>query len=195
MVLEGSLGVSILNRLEEFLGNFLLLGGGGKATHGTTRLVHVAGQFVLNLEPLLVLDVSVEFGEALLGLGNERLLAGDFLGVQFGVKRVATDVAVNRVGGVERGRLVRSVSGTLRVRRTIADNSEHREAGALPGGGVGGRGDEGGAGSRKSGEGLATRVLGLHGDRRPGVVGLGGEGGNRGGEGGDESELHGWSCC
>ncbi len=60
LVLEGSLKTGFLDGGEEGLGNVLLFWGLGKATDGTTGLVHVAGQFILNIEPLLLVNVSGE---------------------------------------------------------------------------------------------------------------------------------------
>merc|ERR1719478_780288 len=77
LVLESSLKTGLLNSLEEFLGKLLLLGCLGKTTDGSTGFVHVTGQFILDIEPLLLLNVSRKVSKTLLGFGDVSLLTGN----------------------------------------------------------------------------------------------------------------------
>jgi len=124
LVLESSLEIGLLDGLKEVLGNGLLLRGPGKTTDGSSGLVHVTGQLVLNVEPLLLLCVSGEESKTLLRLGDVSVLTGVLSRLIVSVDSFSSTVSVDGVGRVKGGGLIRTVSGTLRVRGSISDNSE-----------------------------------------------------------------------
>jgi hypothetical protein len=149
-----------LNSLEEFLGFLLLLRSSGKVSDGTTGLAHVTVELVGDFVPLCLFDVSRDLSKTKLGLLNNGLLTGGVFGVVLLVKGVFSCVSVDRVRRVSLARLVRSVSGTLRVRGAVSEKSEDRESGRLSSSGVGSSRDKnGGTSSDNSGEGLTARFL------------------------------------
>jgi hypothetical protein len=129
-----------LHGLEEILSGFLLGWGGGKTTDGTTGIVHVTGELILYVEPLLSGNVCIEVSKTLLGFNEDSHLALVKLWVGSIVESVS--ISVNRVRGIKRGGLVTSVSGTLRVRGSISENSENGETRRFTGSSVGGSRNE-----------------------------------------------------
>ena len=100
-LLKGGGKVGGLNGLEEIGGCFLLLGRRGKTLDGATSFVHVTAQLILDLVPLLLVDVAIELGETLRRLSNDVLLALGVLRVLGIVDRVLSYFAIDRVGGVK----------------------------------------------------------------------------------------------
>ena len=104
LVLLTSSKVSGFDGLEEFSGELLLFGGGGQSSDGTTGFVHVSGEFVANVEPLLLGDVSREVINALGRFGKDGLLTGSEGRVFLLVKSIGgTSFSVNRVRRVDLG--------------------------------------------------------------------------------------------
>ena len=112
LLLQPSGHVGGLNGLEELFGGLLLLKGGGKATDGSAGLVHVTVELTSNIGPLLLGNVAVKLLQAVLGLDKDLLLAVSVCGV-LGVVHGVGSVTVDRVRGVDLGRLVGTVGGTL----------------------------------------------------------------------------------
>ena len=154
-VLAFGVEISVFNGLEEFGGGLLLFRGFGEVLHGTAGLVHVTIEFVADFEPLLLLDVSIQTSEALLGLGEYGLLLGNSLGTGL-VKRVRTGFLVNRVRRVILGGLIGTVSGTFRVGSRVSDQTKDRESRGFTDSGVGSDGEEGGTGSGGTLEGFTA---------------------------------------
>mmetsp|Transcript_17901 Transcript_17901/g.23700 ORF Transcript_17901/g.23700 Transcript_17901/m.23700 type:complete len:248 (-) Transcript_17901:35-778(-) len=188
---ESGSSVGCLDSLEEFLCLLLLLNSLGKTTDGSSGLVHVTGQLILDVEPFLPGDVCLELGKTDLGLTKDGLLARSVIGVVRIVESLLLVITVNGVRRVNLGALVRSVSSTLRVRGSVTDDSENRETRRLSSGGVGGNWEEHGGSSTELGHGLTAGVLSLHGNRGAATVGgHRGEGRSRGDKGGEDSKLH-----
>jgi len=156
--LEASLEVDVLDGLEEGVGLLLLGGGGGAGTDGTTGLVHVSGELVTYVEPLLALGVPGELLEADAGLGKDGLPAVGRL-VAFLVEGVRTGLAVDGVRRVDLGGLVGAVGGTLGIGGTVTDEAEDGELGRLTRGGVGDGGDDGSTSGGDAGKGVTTAGL------------------------------------
>lgn len=157
--LEASLEVGVLDGLEEGIGLLLLGGGGGEGTDGAAGLVHVSGELVTDVEPLLALGVLGDLLEAVAGLGEDGLLAVEVLVVGGLVEGVRAGLAVDGVRGVDLGGLVGAVGGTLGVGGAVTDDAEDGELGRLTGGGVGDGGDDGGTSSGDAGESVTTAGL------------------------------------
>lgn len=157
--LEASLEVGVLDGLEEGIGLLLLGGGGGEGTDGAAGLVHVSGELVTDVEPLLALGVLGDLLEAVAGLGEDGLLAVEVLVVAGLVEGVRTGLAVDGVRGVDLGGLVGAVGGTLGVGGAVTDDAEDGELGRLTGGGVGDGGDDGGTSGGDAGESVTTAGL------------------------------------
>lgn len=131
----------------------------GEEVDGATGFVHVTVKFVGYFEPFGLFDVGRDAVKTNLGLSDNSLLAGGVFGVVFLVKGVFSLVIIDRVRRIDLGSLVRTVSGTLRVRGTISDKSEDRESGGFSSSGVGNSRDQSGTSSGNSSKGLTTRVL------------------------------------
>lgn len=157
--LEASLEVGVLDGLEEGIGLLLLGGGGGEGTDGAAGLVHVSGELVTDVEPLLALGVLGDLLEAVAGLGEDGLLAVEVLVVGGLVEGVRAGLAVDGVRGVDLGGLVGAVGGTLGVGGAVTDDAEDGELGRLTGGGVGDGGDDGGTSGGDAGESVTTAGL------------------------------------
>lgn len=120
LVLQSGVQIDFLHRLEEISLRLLLRDVVlGEERARPAGLLHVAGQLVLDLVPLLLLDVSGEAVEADLGFGEDGLLAGDVLDAVVGAFLVPLGVGaglgVGGVGGVgfAATRLVGTVCGSL----------------------------------------------------------------------------------
>lgn len=175
-VVCGGLSVYSLDGLEEIIGDFLLAVRLGKSTNGSTGLVHVTGEFVLNVEPLLLLNVCGVVIETILGLGKDGLLTGYVRGTigstsLFVVKTVLSCGLVNGVRRVDGSGLITSVSSSLRIRGSISDKSEDRETGGLSNSGVGSSRKEDGSGSSNLSENFTTG-LGVYSGGDTGIAGL-----------------------
>lgn len=166
----GSSNVAFLNFSEESSSLLLLLSGFGKSSHSSTSFIHVTGELILYVEPLLLLDVAWDFGETILGLGKDGLLTGKILSAFGLVKRFVTELSVYRVGRIKLLRLVNTVGSSLRVSRSISDKSENRETRGLSNGSVSGNRKEGSSGSGDLSENLTT--LRVDGGGNAGVIGL-----------------------
>ena len=150
--------VGLLNGLEKVSSSFLLFLGLGKEFGCTTGLIHEASEFVADLEPLLLLNVSWKLLQALAGFRQHSLLLFCVSGVSWLVKGVCSGRAVHRVGRVQRLALVSAVCCTFGERTAITDQSKDREARRFTRSGLCGGGDKGNAkrGSRGR-DGLTTR--------------------------------------
>ena len=157
--LEASLEVGVLDGLEEGIGLLLLGGGGGEGTDGAAGLVHVSGELVTDVEPLLALGVLGDLLEAVAGLGEDGLLAVEVLVVAGLVEGVRTGLSVDGVRGVGLGGLIGTVGGTLGIGGAVTDDAEDGELGRLTGGGVGDGGDDGGTSSGDAGESITAAGL------------------------------------
>lgn len=160
--LEASLEVDVLDGLEEGIGLLLLGGGGGEGTDGSAGLVHVSGELVTDVEPLLALGVLGDLLEAVAGLGEDGLLAVEVLvaaGLVRGVEGVRTDLSVDGVRGVGLAGLIGTVGGTLGIGGAVTDDAEDGELGRLTGGGVGDGGDDGGTSGGDAGESITAAGL------------------------------------
>lgn len=157
--LEASLEVDVLDGLEEGIGLLLLGGGSGEGTDGSAGLVHVSGQLVTDVEPLLALGVLGDLLEAVAGLGEDGLLAGEVLVVAGLVEGFRTGLAVDGVRGVDLGGLIGTVGGTLGIGGAVTDDAEDGELGRLTGGGVGDGGDDGGTSGGDAGESVTAAGL------------------------------------
>eukprot|EP00526_Cylindrotheca_closterium_P017133 CAMPEP_0113621196 /NCGR_PEP_ID=MMETSP0017_2-20120614/10824_1 /TAXON_ID=2856 /ORGANISM="Cylindrotheca closterium" /LENGTH=315 /DNA_ID=CAMNT_0000530921 /DNA_START=297 /DNA_END=1243 /DNA_ORIENTATION=- /assembly_acc=CAM_ASM_000147 len=140
----------------ECLGGLLLFRSGGKVVDGSTGLVHETAEFISDLEPLGLGNVSGKLGKTDLGLGDDGLLAGNVLRSSFLVKGLFIGLSVDRVRGVDLGGLIRSVSTTLRVSTTITDQTKDGESWGFTSGGIGGSRDQSGSGSGNSRKGLTA---------------------------------------
>jgi hypothetical protein len=145
--------------LEEFGSGFLLFNRFGKVPDGTTGFVHVTAELVGHLEPLLLIGVSGQLSDSLLGLNKDLLLAGNVFLIVLLEERLRAGIAVDRVRRVKRLGLIRSVGSTFRVRGTISNQTENRESGRFSGGSVGDSWDQSSTGSGNSSKGLATASL------------------------------------
>jgi hypothetical protein len=145
------------DRLEERLGGLLLTFGRGKTLHSSAGFVHVTAELVNDIEPLLLGNVTIELSETLLGLGKNCLFLGSVLRVAWVVDG-AGSVTVYRVGRIEWGGLIASISGTLRVTGTVSNKTEHGETWRLTDSSVGNDRDESGTSSDLS-KGLAAGLL------------------------------------
>jgi len=157
--LEASLEVGVLDGLEEGIGLLLLGGGGGEGADGSASLVHVSGELVTDVEPLLALGVLGDLLEAVAGLGEDGLLAVEVLVVAGLVEGVRTRLAVDGVRGVGLGGLIGTVGGTLGIGGAVTDDAEDGELGRLTGGGVGDGGDDGGTSGGDAGESVTAAGL------------------------------------
>ena len=157
--LEASLEVGVLDGLEEGIGLLLLGGGGGEGADGSASLVHVSGELVTDVEPLLALGVLGDLLEAVAGLGEDGLLAVEVLVVAGLVEGVRTRLAVDGVRGVGLGGLIGTVGGTLGIGGAVTDDAEDRELGRLTSGGVGDGGDDGGTSGGDAGESVTAAGL------------------------------------
>jgi len=145
-----------LDRLVEFLRSSLLFLGVSEVVDGSTGLVHVSAEFVLDFEPLLLGTVGFQLSKTLAGLGEDGLLLGYVLGSTRLVERVCTGLSINRVRRVRCSGLVRSVGGSLGVTGSISDETENRESRRFTGGSVGGGRDQSGSGSGNSSKSIPT---------------------------------------
>ena len=159
LLLQASSEEDLLNGLEKDIGLLLLGGALGSATDGTTGLVHVTGELVTDIEPLLLLGVSGELRETNLALCEDGLIAFSVTGGVSFVERITSSLAVDGVGGVDLCGLVRAVGGSLGIGRAIPDYPKDGELRRVSGDGVGGGGNKGGASGGDSGEGLAAGGL------------------------------------
>ena len=157
--LEASLEVGVLDGLEEGIGLLLLGGGGGEGADGSASLVHVSGELVTDVEPLLALGVLGDLLEAVAGLGEDGLLAVEVLVVAGLVEGVRTRLAVDGVRGVGLGGLIGTVGGTLGIGGAVTDDAEDGELGRLTSGGVGDGGDDGGTSGGDAGESVTAAGL------------------------------------
>jgi hypothetical protein len=161
LILSAGGKIGGLNRLEEFSGSLLLFGSRGKATSGTTGLVHETSEFVAHIEPLFPRNVPGELLQTQTRLSEDLPLTVSVLLVVRVVVRVSFDVTIHRVGRVDLSGLVRSVGGTLGVRSSISKQSENRETRRFSDGSLGGSGEEGSTkrskgGSSTSGDGFTA---------------------------------------
>jgi hypothetical protein len=157
--LEASLEVDVLDGLEEGISLLLLGGGGGEGADGAAGLVHVSGELVTDVEPLLALGVLGDFLEAVAGLGEDGLLAGEVRVVGGLVEGVRPGLAVDGVRRVDLGGLVGAVGGTLGIGGTVTDDAEDGELGRITGGGVGNGGDDSGTSGGDAGESITAASL------------------------------------
>lgn len=160
MLLQSGVKVSAFDGLEEVSSGFLLLDRDGKTTNGSTGLVHVTVEFIDDLEPLLLGDVRVKSGQTLLGLLKDSLLTVGVFTI-FWVVDTILNFTVDGVWRVNSGRLVTSVSGTLRVRGSVSNNTENRETWGFSDSGLGSDWKEGGGSGGSSGNSLTTGWLSL----------------------------------
>ena len=166
LVLDTGRTIGGLNGLEEFGGGLLLSGSGGQELGGPTGLVHEAGQFVTNFEPLLLVHVSWDVGQTLLGFRQDSLLSCGVFGTIGLVEGVTAGFTVDRVGGVKLGGLVTSVGSILRVTGSISNQPKDRETGRFTDGGIGSDGQKGGSSDRGTlDQGFTTRGGFLWGQR------------------------------
>ena len=157
--LEASLEVDVLDGLEEGISLLLLGGGGGEGADGAAGLVHVSGELVTDVEPLLALGVLGDCLEAVAGLGEDGLLAGEVRVVGGLVEGVRPSLAVDGVRRVDLGGLVGAVGGTLGIGGTVTDDAEDGELGRITGGGVGNGGDDSGTSGGDAGESITAASL------------------------------------
>lgn len=119
--------VGVLDSTEENISLLLLVNSLSKSTYCSTSLIHVTGKFVSYIEPFLFLNVSWDLCKTILGLSKNCLLTCSVLCGCRIVKSLRSLWGVYRVWGVKWLLLVRSISSTLRVRRSISNKSENRE--------------------------------------------------------------------
>ena len=158
-VLLGGTDRGEFNGLEEVLGGLLLFLALGKVVDGSTGLVHVSAEFVLNFEPLCLLTVCFQSSKTLSGLGEDGLLLGNVLVGTSLVEGIRTGLTVDRVRRVGLSGLISTVGGSLGVGGTVSDKSENRESRGFTGSGVGGSRDQSGSSSGDSGKGIPAGVL------------------------------------
>jgi hypothetical protein len=160
LVLQSCVVADSLHSDEEFISSFLLRNRRREVHDGTTGLVHETAEFVGDLEPLFLLDVSGEPVETNLGLGNDGLLAGNvLLTIALDVKRVGSFFSVDRVRRVSFSRLVGSVGAALGVGSTISEKTENRESRRFSCSGVGNGRDQSYSSSSNSGKGITAGSL------------------------------------
>jgi hypothetical protein len=132
---------------------------GGKVFHGSTGLVHVTAELVSDLEPLGLGDIGGQLVNALGSLSKDILLSLDIFGVTSFVEGVRSGLSIDRVRGVKRRRLIRSVCGTLRVGATISNQTENRESRRFSGSGIGDGRNECGTGGGDSCQSITAGCL------------------------------------
>jgi hypothetical protein len=154
---QGSSTVSSLNSLEEYISLLLLGNTLCKSTYSSTGLVHVTGKFILYVEPFLLVYVCRDLIKTNLGLSKNSLLTVGVLRIIRGVDCILSSyLSVYRVRGVNLGRLIGTVSSSLRVRGSVSDNSENRETRGLSDSSVSSSGEESSSSSSNLSESLTT---------------------------------------
>lgn len=148
--------VGLLNSPEKVSSGSLLLWRLRQGLGSSACLVHEAGEFVADFPPLLAFNVAWKLLKTLACLGKDGLLLGSNGRVVWLVKRSWSFRRVNRVWRVKWLRLVRSVSGTLRIGTAIT-KAEDRESWGFSYSGAGCGRDEGN--TCGGSEGLSTRDL------------------------------------
>lgn len=149
-VLLGGTNRSAFDGLVESGGGLLLFLARSEVRDGSTGLVHVSAEFVLDLGPLGLVTVCFQSAKTLAGLDKDGLLLGDVLGGTGLVEGVGTGFSVDRVRRVDLSGLIGTVGGSLGVRGTVSEKSEDGESRGFTGGGIGGGRDQGGSGGGNS---------------------------------------------